>query len=317
MAAGGRVISVEARAPRFVLSWGAKGDRPGEFFSPIGIAIDQRDRVYVTDLNNARLQIFSSGGRSVGGFDLPRDTPERRSSIVGGIAIGPDGLIYLSFMSRHCMGVYTKTGQLVREWGKRGSGDGELFGPGGLCFAKDGSLYVADQNNHRILRFSPGGELQGKWGEHGPGAGQFGGSERRGSRFAGPHFITRDSKGRFYTTEGVLGRVQQFSQNGKPLLAWGTKGDEPGGFGSYKFGVQSGSFGPIAAAVDQNDRVWVSSLNDRVQAFSTEGKYLFGITTSGPELGCLQKPHGMAFDSRGDLYVADAHNQRIQRFRIP
>jgi DNA-binding beta-propeller fold protein YncE len=61
----------------------------------------------------------------------------------------------------------------------------------------------------------------------------------------------------------------------------------------------------------------VSSLNDRVQAFTLDGKYLFGISTSGEEPGQLSKPHGMAFDSAGNLYVADASNQRIQKFAVP
>jgi sugar lactone lactonase YvrE len=29
------------------------------------------------------------------------------------------------------------------------------------------------------------------------------------------------------------------------------------------------------------------------------------------------RPHGIAVDSRGVLYVADAGNQRIQKFRLP
>ncbi|WP_068409888.1 hypothetical protein [Planctomyces sp. SH-PL62] len=69
--------------------------------------------------------------------------------------------------------------------------------------------------------------------------------------------------------------------------------------------------------VDRHDRVWVSSLNDRVQCFTTDGRYLFGITESGPDPGQLDHPHGMAVDSRGRLYVADSSNQRIQKFEIP
>ena len=44
--------------------------------------------------------------------------------------------------------------------------------------------------------------------------------------------LATDSKGRLYTTEGVLGRVQQFSPDGVPLRTWGSKGSEPGGFGA-------------------------------------------------------------------------------------
>jgi hypothetical protein len=33
-----------AKAPKFVLARGKKGDRPGEFYSPIGIAVSRRTR---------------------------------------------------------------------------------------------------------------------------------------------------------------------------------------------------------------------------------------------------------------------------------
>src|SRR5262249_35498922 len=99
-------ITVRARAPKtpeakFLLAWGKKGDAPGEFYSPIGIAVNTKDEVFVTDLNNARVQKFSSSGEHRGGFDLPRDTPERRSSQAGGIAVDEKGQLYLTFMAQH------------------------------------------------------------------------------------------------------------------------------------------------------------------------------------------------------------------------
>jgi hypothetical protein len=63
--------------------------------------------------------------------------------------------------------------------------------------------------------------------------------------------------------------------------------------------------------------VWVSSLNDRVQLFTQEGKYLLGIGGTGNGPGQFLRPHGMALDTKGNLYVADAGNQRIQKFEVP
>jgi hypothetical protein len=37
--------------------------------------------------------------------------------------------------------------------------------------------------------------------------------------------------------------------------------------------------------------VWVSSLNDRVQLFSVDGKYLMGIGGSGDKPGQFARPH--------------------------
>jgi sugar lactone lactonase YvrE len=309
--------AVDLKEPKFIAEWGKKGDKAGEFYSPIGIAINKKDEVFVTDLNNARLQKFSSDGKQLGGFDLPLDNPKRKSSQAGGIVLDDKGHIYLSFMQQHKVAVYTEDGKLVREWGKQGKGDGEFNQPGGMVLAPDGTLYVADQCNHRVQKFTIEGKFLGKWGEHGKKPGQFDGTEPAGSRFGGPHFLAMDSKARLYTTEGMLGRVQQLTIDGKPLLAWGDKNDKPGGFGALKTGYALASFGPIAVFVDRHDRVWVSSLNDRVQCFSMEGKFLFGIGGTGKEPGKLARPHGMAMDSNGILYIADAGNQRIQKFEVP
>ena len=307
----------EPKEPKFLLAWGQKGNKPGEFYSPIHIAITPKDEVYVADLNNARVQKFNTRGEYRGGFDLPPDTPPKKSCIVGGLAVSERGEIYVSFMNQHTLRVFSDAGKLIREWGKRGSGDGEFNQPGVIVLRPDGTLYLTDQCNHRVQKFTMGGKFLAKWGEHGSKPGQFGGGEKAGSRFAGPHFLAQDSQGRLYTTESSLGRVQQFSPEGKPLRAWGDKGNEPGGFGAYKLANLKTGFGPIGILVDRHDRVWVSSLNDRVQCFTPEGKYLFGIGRSGKEPGQFSRPHGMAVDSKGRLYVADSSNQRIQVFAIP
>src|SRR5262249_52510350 len=89
-----------------------------------------------------------------------------------------------------------------------------------------------------------------------------------------PALPGRDSKGRLYTTEGAHGRVQPFAPDGKPLAAWGDKGDQPGGCGAYRFATVKSTLGPVRVAVDRRDRVWVSSLNGRVQGFTPRGRYL-------------------------------------------
>ena len=111
--------------------------------------------------------------------------------------------------------------------------------------------------------------------------------------------------------------MQQLSPEGRPLAVWGDKGDQPGGFGSYMTRYAKFSFGPIGIMVDKYDRVWVSSLNDRVQMFTPEGKFVLGIGGHGTEPGQFHRPHGMAMDSHDYLYVVDSSNHRIQKFAIP
>ena len=111
------------------------------------------------------------------------------------MAVDDDGNVYLSLMNQDKVQVYDESGKLLREWGKRGAGDGEFRQPGGIVLAPGGTVYVADQGNHRVQMFDTEGKFRGKWGEHGSGPGQFGGNEPKGSRFGGPHFLARDSQG--------------------------------------------------------------------------------------------------------------------------
>ena len=70
----------------------------------------------------------------------------------------------MTFMVQDKVRVYTDSGQLVREWGKRGKADGELHMPGGIVLEQGGTVYVADQANHRVQRFNTRGEVPGPLG---------------------------------------------------------------------------------------------------------------------------------------------------------
>jgi hypothetical protein len=55
------------------------------------------------------------------------------------------------------------------------------------------------------------------------------------------------------------------------LAAWGDKGDEPAGFGAARLENVPITVGPVGVLLDRYDRVWVGSLNDRVQVFIPAG----------------------------------------------
>jgi hypothetical protein len=53
-----------------------------------------------------------------------------------------------------------------------------------------------------------------------------------------------------------------------------------------------------------------------VQCFTDTGDYICGISGEGHDPGQFIVPHGLAFDSKGFLYVVDAGNARIQKFIV-
>jgi hypothetical protein len=71
--------------------------------------------------------------------------------------------------------------------------------------------------------------------------------------------------------------MQQFSTEGKPLVAWGGNGSEPGALSALTTGFSKNTSVPIGALVDAHNRVWASGLNNQVQAFMPDGRFLFWL----------------------------------------
>jgi streptogramin lyase len=58
----------------WLMSWGQRGGEPGQFNIPHTIAVDTRDRIYVGDYVNSRIQVFDTEGAYVSelsGFGHP------------------------------------------------------------------------------------------------------------------------------------------------------------------------------------------------------------------------------------------------------
>jgi DNA-binding beta-propeller fold protein YncE len=102
-------------------------------------------------------------------------------------------------------------------------------------------------------------------------------------------------------------QVFKFSPDGKLLMTLGVAG---GGTG------RDGFFQPNDVVTDQNGDIYVAEGhggdNARIVVFDKSGKYLreFGKKGAGPSE--FDQPHGLAFDSKGRLFVADRSNNRIQ-----
>jgi peptide/nickel transport system substrate-binding protein len=101
--------------------------------------------------------------------------PEPGSAPEGiGMAVGPDGLLYVADLDHKVTVIDPSSGAPVRSWGASGTGDGE-FGDDLLTIAvaSDGLVYVLDRANARIEVFAPDGTYQRQMGGFGEADGQF------------------------------------------------------------------------------------------------------------------------------------------------
>ena len=214
--------------------------REGTLRKPMGIAVDARGNVYVTDQGARRVVMYDALGlylKTLGGpEDLVRPT---------GVAASADGArVYVVDTGgvesdRHRVLAYDGDGRRLFHIGARGNGPGEFNLPVDAALAPDGTLYVLDAGNFRVQAFDRDGRYLRGFGGVGTGLGQF-------SR---PRGIGVDPDGNVYVSDAWFGNVQVFDPRGRLLLAIGERAREDGP-GRYRL--------PAGVAVDETRRLYVA-----------------------------------------------------------
>ncbi|MCP4642185.1 MAG: DUF5011 domain-containing protein [bacterium] len=181
---------------------------------------------------------------------------------------------------------YTTNGQFVSFWGGAGDGPGELHEPWDIAVSAAGEVHVADHGNKRVQVFDSNGEYLREWGTWGSGPGQFGAIRR----------LALNSLGDVYVADPDNSRIQKFDSQGNYLLEWA-----------------SPNYGITSLAVNSADVVYVVN-NQSVSWYDADGTPLGTAGSHGTGSGQLTDPHGIAFDSVDNFYVADRGNFRITKF---
>ena len=278
----------------FVAAWGGKGDAPGRFRDPTGIAVAGGE-VFVADARNGRIQVFDTDGvfrRAFGKLGRPMNLT----------AAGDE--LYVADYWNDRIEVFGLDGAYRRGIGRAGRSPGELDAPGGVAVAANGDLIVADFYNQRVQRLAPDGGFVRQWGETrvgGIGAGRFG----------YPTDVALAPDGTLYVADGYNDRVQAFAPDGEFLRKWG------GPFAANIHGRFNGWFATVTSiAVGPDGSVFVADFyNHRIQKFAADGRFLTAFGRQGAGAGEFDYPMAVAVDRDGDVYVADYGNNRVQRWR--
>jgi N-acetylneuraminic acid mutarotase/DNA-binding beta-propeller fold protein YncE len=137
-----RIVKFDARG-KFVKTWGKLGIQPGEFHTPHCLAMDSSGRLYVTDRENHRIQIFDQEGRFL------EQWPNLHS--IDAIFIAKDDRVYLGAGVDDRIYRVDAHGRIMEQWG-----NDRTFGyPHGICFDRSGNLYVAQTGAGRADKFRP------------------------------------------------------------------------------------------------------------------------------------------------------------------
>ncbi len=158
---------------KLLKSWGQ-----GMFVFPHGATVDRDGSLWVTDArgeNGKGHQVFkfspdgkvlmTLGKAGVSGsgpdlFDQPTD-----------VVIAPNGDIFVTDSHRNGKNnrvvKFDRNGKFIKEWGRKGSGPGEISEPHTIAMDSQGRLFVGDRENNRIQIFDQDGKLLGQWHQFG------------------------------------------------------------------------------------------------------------------------------------------------------
>ena len=282
--------------------------------APRAIAPGIDNDLYVADSRNHRILHISAEGNLIGqwgsfGDAFTSDAPIGTFNEPWGVAVGPDGAVYVSDTWNHRVQKFTGDGTPVKMWGQYGQplpgvaeSASSFWGPRGIAVDGKGNVLVSDTGNKRIVVFDKDGNYITEFGTAGFDPGQF----------DEPVGVAVAPSGTVYVTDTWNQRVQAFtpSEDGTfyfPTLQW----DVNGWFG------QSLDNKPFIA-VGPDEHVFITDPEGyRIIEFTPEGQFVrtWGDFGNGPEEIGLAA--GVAVDQLGFVWVTDAGNNRILRYRLP
>ena len=278
---------------RAVEGW-AKWPEDWRLHDVAAVGIDSKDQVYAFHRGDHPIVVFDRNG------NVLRTWGEGVFKRAHGIHMGPDDTIYLTDDDDHTVRKCTLEGKVLLTIGIPEKPAPYMSGePFHRCthtaLSPRGDIYISDgYGNARVHKYAPDGKLIKSWGEPGCDPGQFN----------IVHNICSDIDGWVYVADRENHRVQIFDGEGKYETQWNNMHRPCGLF------AESGRhplfyIGEIGPTMPVNRDV--PNLGPRVSILDHEGKLVgrLGDIRAGTRLDQFIAPHGLAVDSRGDVYVGE------------
>ena len=256
------------------------------------VAVDSKDRVYAFTRGEHGVIVFDRDGNFLSSWG------EGVFGNAHGICIGPDDTVYCVDNGDHTVRKFSTAGELLMTLGTKDQPaprfSGEAFNlPTGLAVShKTGDLFISDgYGNARVHKYSAEGHHIMSWGSSGIDEGQF----------VIPHNIAVDRDDNVYVADRECHRVQVFDPNGRLQAIWSNIWKPSG----IRVGVDGNVY--IAELLADSYYADAPDVGHRVSIYSQSGKLLgrLGDSQWGEGPGQFVSPHGIALDSRGDIYVGE------------
>jgi DNA-binding beta-propeller fold protein YncE len=307
--------------------------------SPSGVAIDRLGNILIADINNSRVRLVDSvtgiittiagnGNQLFGGDGGPAINAGLTPF---GIAVDVTGNIFIADFLNSRIRRVDRSGIITTVAGNGNigfSGDGgpatsaNLTGPSDVALDAAGNIFIADAGNHRVRRVDirtgiittiAGSGIQGFSGD---------GGRATGANLSAPFGISIDGAGNLFIADTGNSRVRRVDARTGIITTFAGSGiiDFSGDGGPATF---AGLAGLAGLTVDGLGNLFiVDTLNNRIRRVDARagtintmaGNGIDPVGDNGPALEAgLFSPRGITLDRNGNIFVADALNNRVRR----
>ena len=301
------------------------------FNGPRGVAVDSAGNVYVAEYDNHTIRKITSAGvvstlAGLAGHTGSADGvgSAARFNSPSGVALDTNGNVYVSDRFNHTVRKITPAAAvstLAGLAGSTGSDDGRgsdarFYFPSSVAVDTNGYVYVADRSNDTVRKITPGGVVNTLAGL----AGILGSDDGAGSaaRFNLPSGVAVDTGGNVYVADSRNNTIRKITADGVVTTLAGLGGSPGSNDGT---GNAARFNGPRAVAVDTAGTVYVADYyNNSIRKVTSAGvvSTLAGLSSLGSADGMgsaarFNFPSGVAVDTNGNVFAADANNYTIRK----
>ena len=290
--------------PALAISIG--GELP--FSAPRDIATAPDGSLFVADSRNHRIVHLDAQGlflNAWGGYGnvLDGEVPGGLFNEPWGLAVGPDGLVYVADTWNHRIQVFTQEGEFLRMWNSFevvGTMDG-FWGPRGITVDKDNRVFVTDTGKQRVVIFDSMGNYLT----------QFGGLGLDAGKLDEPVGIDITFDGRVYIADTWNYRVQVFAPDASGLQYQSVNMWDVDAWSSDTLDNKP------YLALDESGNVYLTDPDQgRVIVFDSEGQFI-RVWGGFDNTYTMNVISGVTIGDDGSVWVSDALSNVLLKFVVP
>ncbi|NDB74355.1 MAG: hypothetical protein EB141_01685 [Verrucomicrobia bacterium] len=302
------------------------------FNDPAGLAIAADGTIFVADNQNHAIRRIGTNGVVTTLAGLP-GTPgstdgsnaNARFDSPTGLALGPDGTLYVSDTGNHTIRRITLAGVVTTLAGSAGKADyadgpaatARFNQPLGLAIAPDGTVFVADSGNHLIRVIATNGNVAVLAGN----PETFGSVDGTSTNafFNNPVGLALAANGSLFVSDANNFTLRRVTAAGVVTTIAGAPGQD----GSADGPAASARFGkPAELALAPNGTLYIAdAAQHTIRRLTPDGHVstVAGLVGADGANGLARffNPYGLAIAARGHLVVADTYNQTVRELLAP